>query len=416
MQEQLFRKKALERLSSPEQLDLLMQVTNSKGWLALAALGIILTTALLWSIFGSIPTKVYGQGILIRTGGVYEVVTLGAGRVTEINVQPGDLIGTGQIVARVAQPELLDQIKTAEAELADLENEHATLVEYTNKDLQNQSDLFAESKSNAEEAMRTAEERVRYYEQRIKAEEELFHQGVIVEKQLLATKDELLNKQDEITKAREQLKGIAVRELAMKNKADQDLTASKQKINDQKRRIDAMRNELDLTSRVISRQEGRVLEIRTDVGKIVSLGTPILSIESSNSALEALFYIPPADGKRVHAGMEAHVAPSTVKKEEFGLIEAKVKSISGFPSSSQAMMRVLGNESLVQTLSASGAPFEVHADLIVDSKTESGFRWSSADGPPVKIYSGTLCTGLVTVRKQRPITLVIPYLREKLGV
>jgi HlyD family secretion protein len=153
-----------------------------------------------------------------------------------------------------------------------------------------------------------------------------------------------------------------------------------------------------------------------DIGKIVAVGTPLLSLESTNAKLEALFYIPPAEGKRVHIGMEAHVSPSTVKKEEFGLIDATVKSISSFPSSSQAMMRVLGNESLVQTLSANGAPFEVHADLIPDSNTESGYKWSSAGGPPLKIYSGTLCTGMVTVRKQRPITLLIPYIREKMGV
>ena len=38
----IFRKVALERLSSPEQLDQLMQVTSPKGWLALAGLGALL--------------------------------------------------------------------------------------------------------------------------------------------------------------------------------------------------------------------------------------------------------------------------------------------------------------------------------------------------------------------------------------
>jgi len=325
MREELFRKKALERLSSPEQLDLLMQVTNPRGWLALLAFGAILLTALLWSIFGKIPTRVYGQGILIRSGGVHEVVTLVAGRVTEIDVQPGDHIAEGQIVARVAQPELFTEIQTAEAELQMLQ-------------------------------------------------------------------------------------------LQRSSQSDQQLVASEQKITDQRRKIEDLRSQLDLTSRVISQQEGRVLEIRADVGTIVALGTPLFSIESSNSVLEALFYIAPGDGKKVHAGMNAHVSPSTVKKEEYGLIEAKVKSVSSFPSSSQAMLRVLGNETMVRTLSASGAPFEVHADLMPDAGTESGFRWSSAKGPPVKIYSGTLCTGMVTVREQRPITLLIPYLREKFGV
>ena len=36
----IFRKVALERLSSPEQLDQLLQVTDPKGWMALGALAL----------------------------------------------------------------------------------------------------------------------------------------------------------------------------------------------------------------------------------------------------------------------------------------------------------------------------------------------------------------------------------------
>src|SRR5262245_393174 len=126
MKEQLFRKKALERLSSPEQLDQLMQVTDARAWLGLVGLSAVLITALFWSIFGSIPTKVVGRGIVIRSGGVYEVVALGAGRVTEIVAHNGDRVEKGQIVARVAQPELLDEIETAQGELQTLKTQQST--------------------------------------------------------------------------------------------------------------------------------------------------------------------------------------------------------------------------------------------------------------------------------------------------
>ena len=38
----LFRKSALEKLSSPERLDVMMQITSPAAWLALAALGAVL--------------------------------------------------------------------------------------------------------------------------------------------------------------------------------------------------------------------------------------------------------------------------------------------------------------------------------------------------------------------------------------
>jgi HlyD family secretion protein len=132
--------------------------------------------------------------------------------------------------------------------------------------------------------------------------------------------------------------------------------------------------------------------------------------------LEAVLYISPYEGKKIRPEMEVNIALSTVKQEEFGVLLGRVKSVAEFPSTYQGMMRVLSNDQLVKTLSAGGAPIEVHADLIPDSTTINGYRWSSGDGPPNKIYSGTLCSAKVTIREQAPISLVIPYLRESLGL
>jgi HlyD family secretion protein len=69
MQKPIFRQAALERLSSPEQLDQLMQVTTPKGWLALIALAGLLVTAVILGFVGSIPVTVTGQCILLDGGG-----------------------------------------------------------------------------------------------------------------------------------------------------------------------------------------------------------------------------------------------------------------------------------------------------------------------------------------------------------
>ena len=36
--------------------------------------------------------------------------------------------------------------------------------------------------------------------------------------------------------------------------------------------------------------------------------------------------------------------------------------------------------------------------------------------PPTVVSSGSVCTVQVVTRRQRPIDLVIPYLRKKLGI
>jgi multidrug efflux pump subunit AcrA (membrane-fusion protein) len=101
MKQRIFRQVALERLSSPEQLDQLMQVTSPRGWLALLALVALIATAAAWSLVATVPTEAAGQGILLRGGRVLSVVSSEAGQIEELLVQAGDSVAAGQVVARV---------------------------------------------------------------------------------------------------------------------------------------------------------------------------------------------------------------------------------------------------------------------------------------------------------------------------
>src|SRR5437879_2276279 len=111
----LFTKAALERLSSPEQLDMLMRVTSPIGWLALDTVGVCLFIGLMWGIFGTIPNKVDGKGILIRGGAVMQVEAGTTGRVTNLEVQVGDIITKGQAIASISQSGLSLKIENAKA-------------------------------------------------------------------------------------------------------------------------------------------------------------------------------------------------------------------------------------------------------------------------------------------------------------
>lgn len=61
----LFRQEALERLSSPERLDQLMQIINPRSWLPLGAAALVISVAIGWSILGRIPIHGIGEGILV---------------------------------------------------------------------------------------------------------------------------------------------------------------------------------------------------------------------------------------------------------------------------------------------------------------------------------------------------------------
>ena len=102
MTKPLFRQAALERMSSPDQLDQLGRVTHPLSWLALFALMLVLLAALIWGFLGSLPVQVTGPCILLSADGLHSVVSPASGQVTEVDFSVGDVLQAGQVIARVA--------------------------------------------------------------------------------------------------------------------------------------------------------------------------------------------------------------------------------------------------------------------------------------------------------------------------
>lgn len=320
-QSKLFRKAALNRLSSPEQLHTLMRVTNAKGWLALVGCALVIVTAIVWGLLGTVQSKVQANGILLGGAGLSELTTAGEGELTAISVKVGDTIKKGQIVAKLHQPLLEQQIANNKRRL---------------------EELNADAKAGA----------------------------------------------------------LSASQAGRLDRLKTDLAALEKQYAE--------------SGEIESTVDGKVVEIRAMVGEHVSAGRPVVAVEVSGGgdALEALVYFDSATGKGLKPGMTIEIVPSTVRKERHGVLLGRVRTVAYYPSTRAGMMGALRNEQLVETFiqSAGGAPIAVRAELITDSSTPSGYRWSSGKGPEVILTSGTQCTAAVITRTHRPIALVFPAL------
>ena len=412
----IFRKVALERLSSPEQLDQLMEVTSPRGWLALAALGALLATALIWGLFGAIPTEAAGEGILIRQGGVSNVVAAESGQVEEILVKVGDVIEKGQVVARLRQEELLRQIQDSRDKLADARSDYQELLGYAGRQGQLRGRETEQQRANLRQSIRAYEREVQLARERVEAERELLKDGLITKQTLLASEQRLNTAQDQLATARLELNGLELKGLEAEQQVDQQVQVRAAAIRDLEIELRERQARLAESSRVVAPRAGRVLELLVDRGDVVSPGTPIFNLEVISEELMAVLFVPATAGKRIQPGMTARLSPSTVKREEYGAMLGEVVWVAEFPSTERGMTRLLGNEALVARLLEEGPPIQVNVALRRDPATPTGYRWSSSRGPNVEISSGTLASGSIVVRQERPISLVIPGLRERLGI
>lgn len=60
---ELFRKKSIERVTSPEQLNDYIRVSNPGVWMILAAVMILLAGVCVWGVFGRLDTKKQASGV-----------------------------------------------------------------------------------------------------------------------------------------------------------------------------------------------------------------------------------------------------------------------------------------------------------------------------------------------------------------
>ena len=85
-----FRHKALQKMSSPEQLDKLLKVTIPRRWIGLTGLLLVLAAVIVWSASATVPTTLKGPGFLLPEGGLREVQAPVSGTVASITVGIGD--------------------------------------------------------------------------------------------------------------------------------------------------------------------------------------------------------------------------------------------------------------------------------------------------------------------------------------
>lgn len=416
MDTSIFRKVSLERLSSPEQLDQVLRITATKMWLGVVAIFVILVTTVVWGFTGSISTTAAGQGVMVRKGGVLNVVSRAGGLVVDLKVKVGDRVKANQVVATIAQPLLAERIRSMRQgyEEALSEREHAMRIRTNSARLQ--TDVVERQRANTELQIKELEDQVRLTNEQIATDDQLLGKGLITRQQALATQQKLVNLQDQIANLKAQVKQLDAQKFSIESQPQEDDAAMRTRLSNLQRDLAATEKELSMAESVVSPYAGEVLELKVYAGGTVSMGEPIVSIQPDAPNLELVAYMSASQAKDTVVGMEAQVSPTTIKREEYGFMRGSVAYVADFPATEAALMRSFENESLARVIASQGPVTELRIALKDSSNTPSGFQWSTSKGPNLALSSGTMCTVQIVTRRQRPITLLFPFMKEKLGL
>lgn len=173
--------------------------------------------------------------------------------------------------------------------------------------------------------------------------------------------------------------------------------------------LDDLKKLLKQEMSIVASEEGIVSEAMVQKGQFVTRGQEIIKINRTGYSVKELvaaLYYKIEEGKLIHPGMECRIVPSTVSKDEYGFLLGTVVSVSEYPSTAKEIAEFTGSEEFGEMFS-SNIVIEVIVDLIPSENTTSGYQWTSADGPPMKIESGTICEGITITGNVKPVQLVL---------
>ncbi|MDJ0572377.1 MAG: biotin/lipoyl-binding protein [Pleurocapsa sp. MO_192.B19] len=120
----IFRQQALDRLSSPERLDKLMQVVSPKDWLPLGGLAVLGILGVFWSVFGSIPVTVTGKGVLINPRRLVQLQSPISGQLESLNIRDGQCVNKDEVLAIIDPADKKQQLQQQQDKLALFSNSH----------------------------------------------------------------------------------------------------------------------------------------------------------------------------------------------------------------------------------------------------------------------------------------------------
>lgn len=415
MSRQIFRQAALDRLSSPEQLDAALPLVNARGWASIGVFSFLVLSAILWGVFGSLPSNIAGKGILVVQGGrVQEAMTLAPGILTELLVTQGDHLAKGQLIGRIAQAGSDRQLLNLDQEIEEKRGELARRQSLFLEEMHSRGAIKADQEKALRENLDAARQHAEWLVKTMPGTEKLQAQGVISARSLQDQRVTLANAQKQVSDVKLALAKLDsdLAELRLSREtALKDIEAAH---NDALRRRALTEARMRQENLVTAPVAGRVVAVKQAVGSFVAAGVQIVSIETEGGGLEALVFLPTADGKKVLAGMKARITPDAVRKEEWGSMRGEVSDRSDYPVAANGLDAWISNPALVQQLASGSQPYVARLRLLTNNA--GSWRWTSGKTPPVDITSGTTVAAEITYERRRPVDLVLPALRKWLSV
>ena len=410
---ELFRKKALDRLSSPDRLDERVALIAPSWWVALAALFGVLGVAALWGACGRISTKVDGSGMLLEEHGFQNVVSLSDGVMGELNVQEGSRVEKDDVLARVSLPLQQMELEAFREKLETLRTEWNELHAAAEQHRANRAAFHESMRASNAESVEKLTQILEKLKQLSDTYAELSGRGIVTQVESLRLLQDMLNGALQITQQQQENMRADVEKADFDLDFKRDFWQRQQKLMDAEMELKSKMARLLSQTLILSPAPGTIVNVQKSAGDKVSDGEVVFLLQpASSGTLHASAFIPAAKSKNVQEGQPVLVSPANAEPQRTGYMRGVVERVGRYPATFEQLMNVFKNQDLTQMLKGEEAAVTLEVRLIPDAGNPTGYQWTGKAPEGVRISAGTLCHVAVVVEQRAPLSYVLPWIRK----
>lgn len=393
----IFRAKAVTRISVPDALDEKIKLLPAKMWIAMIPLLLIVAVTAAWAFFGSIIIEVDGPGVITELSGNRNLSAKNGGTIKHILVELNQkvrkdqpLTVLDQHMAELELKQLMDKFILLEAQLGELLNDAKKELAKNKTDFQTELDSLKSHLRELSAACKYLREK----------HGEDFYKALKKSEESLAK-----NSRYCISNANENLIFTEYKSIWTKF---QEMIFSE---NEMASKIYEFLNNTVLCSPVA----GTITELFKKAGDKIMEGETVLSVTPDiQGTATATAFITANDSQKVKVNQAVHISPVNVEPEKHGYIIGKIRYISSTPETLETLSNTFRNRELVDFLrNGEQMIFKVIVELQPDNSSPGGVKWTYRAPKNMKLAQGTPCRISIITEKKQPVKYIFPWINQQ---
>lgn len=411
---ELYRKQAVESFHERDEYQQAIRIITPKSWIYLVIFLMLFIGAVLWLIFGKITTQVDGQGIILANNAeIINVMSpISGGYVKQLVVSPGLKIKKGQLIATMINPNMTMEVKELTHVAAQEKNKLNELIITSKQEIATKLTRIEASINNIKTISANLLEKKQHLEALLKIQEVAFKKGILSRLELNDMQVAYYDSNGQIAQNQNTMVELNQTRNDYIESWNIKIRAQQEKVAEAESNLRNKMQNLQLTENIFSPQDGIVASSYVKEGDFLTEKQKIINIITNSKDMEVVAFFNANLGKKIKVGMPAKIFPKHINLLEYGGIVGQITFVSELPINPQSIESSLENTKLVDQFSDNAPVFKVRVKLIRSNKTASGYLWTTSHGPNDPLSIGTVVTVGVIVRKERPISLIIPIIKS----